>query len=619
MPESRCRKAAAVPAFIAVLMLELVLPMQAASGADAGSEEAGDASAPLSFKLEVISKDRDVARLLRRNLDIQRFASFNDLQPGELRRLLAEAESNARNLLAAQGYFSPRLELRADEVPSDPGEPRRIAMEVDPGQPTRITRHSVEFAEPMNSDADSAEQRKTILQGWPLRQGERFTQEAWDAAKTGGLRTLRRERYPTARIADSQASIAADDATAEVSVTYDPGAAYRFGELELPELRRYDARGIRNIARIPTGEVYSEAKLLDAQQRLVASGYLDSAFLMLDPDEEDPGHARVQAQVTEAKYQKMVLGVGFSNDQGFGVSVDHSHNKMWPLGWRAVNRVAIATESQQVASRWTDMPNDSGWAWHLGGELERSDYGDYKADTISLNTGRSKSFDRTDRSYYLQYDASLAEGAGGPPNSSSILANFALTRRDFDDRLNPTSGYGFAGEGGVGHTLTPDADPFLRLNVRGILFWPFGEAFAGLRRSRIVLRSELGAIYAADDVDIPVTLLFLTGGGMTVRGYRYQSIGARLPDGTVYGARYLGTGSVEWQQPIRLFGNSESWEYALFADGGTAFDKASDAKLYSAVGTGVRWNSPVGAMQADVAYGIESEDVRLHLRFGFQF
>lgn len=590
-----------------------------ALGADAGEGEAAESSEGLSFRLEVISKDRDVARLLRRNLDIQRFANFQDLQPGELRRLLAEAEANARDLLAAQGYFNPGLELRTDDVLPNPGEPRRIEIEVDPGEPTRVARHSVEFSEPMNSAAEGEEQRKTIRLGWPLRQGERFTQEAWDAAKTGGLRTLRRERYPTARVADSQATINADDATAEVSVTYDPGPAYRFGELQLPDLQRYDARGIRNIARIPTGQVYSEVKLLDAQQRLVASGYLDSAFLMLDPDEDDPEHATVQAQITEAKYQKMVFGVGFSNDEGFGFSVDHTHNKMWPLGWRAVNRIALATKTQLLASRWTAMPGDSGWAWHLGGELERSDYGDYKADSISLNAGRSKSFDRTDRSYYLQYDASLAEGSGGPPNSSSILANFALTRRYFDDRLNPTSGYGFGGEAGVGHTLTPDADPFLRLNVRGILFWPFGEPFAGRRRSRIVLRSELGAIYAGSDVDIPVTLLFLTGGGLSVRGYGFQSIGAQLPDGSVYGARYLGTGSVEWQQPITLLGNSESWEYALFADGGTAFDKASDATLYTGVGTGLRWNSPVGAMQADVAYGIESKDVRLHLRFGFQF
>jgi len=37
------------------------------------------------------------------------------------------------------------------------------------------------------------------------------------------------------------------------------------------------------------------------------------------------------------------------------------------------------------------------------------------------------------------------------------------------------------------------------------------------------------------------------------------------------------------------------------------------------VGTGLRWRSPVGPLQADVAYGIREKQWRLHLRIGFQF
>jgi translocation and assembly module TamA len=60
-------------------------------------------AAPVSFKVDVVSENRPIARHLERHLDIQRFAGFPDLQAGELRRLLGEAESNARDLLAAMG------------------------------------------------------------------------------------------------------------------------------------------------------------------------------------------------------------------------------------------------------------------------------------------------------------------------------------------------------------------------------------------------------------------------------------------------------------------------------------------------------------------------------------
>jgi len=33
----------------------------------------------------------------------------------------------------------------------------------------------------------------------------------------------------------------------------------------------------------------------------------------------------------------------------------------------------------------------------------------------------------------------------------------------------------------------------------------------------------------------------------------------------------------------------------------------------------VRWRSPVGPVQADLAYGLDTKSTRLHLRFGFTF
>lgn len=583
------------------------------------SAETADAPT-LSFQVQVVSDDRQVASHLRQHMDIQRFRSFPDLQPGELRRLLGEAEANARDLLAAIGYFQPTLALRMERPPRGADGVRRVVVEVDPGQAARVSAHDIGFAEPMASDPQAEGLRRTVRDGWLLRADRPFTQEAWDGAKAAGLRRLQRDRYPAARIAHSEARVDAEAGLADLHVTYDAGAPYRFGALDLRGVERYDADGIRNIARIPTGRDYSESALLDAQQRLVGSGYFDSAFLMLDPDEADPDHATVIAQLREARYQKVVFGLGFSTDTGPRVSVDHTHNQMWPFGWRALNQLAVGTSTQRLATQWTAMPRASGWAWYTGAALERSDdYGDFRTRSASLLGGRMKSAEHIDRRYYLQYDTSSTDGVGAPTGSSSLLGNYAWTGRYFDDRTNPTAGYGLAAEAGVGFTLSPRQDPFLRLAARALRFWPFGAANEAGKRSRLALRADLGAIQAASGVNIPVRLLFLTGGDATVRGYGYQTIGTRLADGSIYGARYMGAGSVEWQRPVKLFGDAASFEHTLFVDSGTATDSLRRYSFHTGVGTGMRWSSPVGPLQLDVAYGLEDRQVRLHLRMGFQF
>ena len=129
----------------------------------------------------------------------------------------------------------------------------------------------------------------------------------------------------------------------------------------------------------------------------------------------------------------------------------------------------------------------------------------------------------------------------------------------------------------------------------------------------------MGAVLARDSAEIPVTQLFLTGGDTTVRGYSYRSIGARTQNNQLYGGRYMGVASVEWQRPITYRGNMTDWENTLFVDAGAVADRAGDLDPRVGVGTGVRWRSPVGPLQADLAWGVQSKQLRLHLRLGFTF
>src|SRR5690606_38451996 len=171
--------------------------------------------------------------------------------------------------------------------------------------------------------------------------------------------------------------------------------------------------------------------------------------------------------------------------------------------------------------------------------------------------------------------------------------------------------------------------PFGRVHARWLGLLPLGDAPSssspgvhgpGPRLGRLALRLEGGAVIAADDAPVPDTQQFLTGGDNSVRGYGLRDIGVRQSDGSVLAGRYKTVVSLEWQRPVWGDGLTRSpFEHVLFIDGGAVANKASELKMQWGVGTGFRYNSPVGPMQIDLAYGLEPRKLRLHLSVGFAF
>lgn len=621
--------------------------------ADAPAPAIAESGSP-SFAVQV-NAPASVRETLERHLELQRFRYLPDLHANELQRLLGAADANARELLGTLGYFAPTITVELTETPDSKTAPRTVVVTVQPGPQTHIASANIQFTGDAgtggdtgsNSDTGSTDgtgtpdtntntntnvnastrQQQRVQRNWSLPPGQPFTQSAWDAAKNDGLRQLQARRHPTARIANSRAEIDADKHEAKLSVSYDPGPAYRFGPLRVEGSQRYDPDGARRLARLPTGAVYDESELLDAQMRLASSGYYDAVFLTLDTEGTDPQAAPVVAQVREAPVQKLVFGPGFSTDSGARLSLEHIHNQMPGLGWRAVSKLALDRETQQASSEWTDLPDNKGWRWFAGGELQREATGDYDVNSSRLRMGRSKSTRNIDRNYFLQYDYANSQGLAAnaqslSDTSTALSLNYGWTGRYFNSLTAPTRGHGVAVELGLGTTLRPERDPFVRSRVRWQSFVPAGrvaDAAGTGRNARIALRAEAGAVLARESAQIPVTQLFITGGDTTVRGYGYRSIGARTDNGQLYGGRYLAVGSVEWQRPIVYNGAMTDWESTLFVDAGAVADKVGDLSPRVGVGAGVRWRSPAGPLQADLAYGVKTQEVRLHLRLGFSF
>ena len=569
-----------------------------------------------AFDITIQAPER-VRELLEKHLELQRYQAVTDLDDAELQRLIVLAERNVRNLVGTLGYFSPDIRItREGGVNQRPV----IVVDVEPGQVSRIGAVALSFAGDIGSsaDADAMAQRAEIERDWRLPAGRPFTQDAWSSAKTQALRQLVARRYPAGRLAGSLADVDAPSRTASLRVDLDSGPLYRLGPMQVSGVERYDPVLVPRLARLRQGDVYDLSKLLEAQQRLASSGYFDSAYVFINP-ENDPLGVPVQVQVREARLQKMVLGVGLTTDSGPRASVEHTHLRVPGIGWRAVTKLQLEKKSPFAQSEWTSIPDDANWRWGVLGRVERLNDNERVTQAQRLRFGRSQAGDRIDRNIYLEYDRASVQGAGLLGNSaldagdgSALTANYVWTGRYFDSLPFPSRGYALGVELGAGTTLGQDRQPFSRTVGRWLGIKP-------LARGRIALRAEAGAVLSKDTARIPATQLFRTGGDTTVRGYGYRDIGIPLANGGVGPGRYLAVGSIEWQRPLTLKGQPSEFEHTVFVDAGAVADKPQDLRPSVGIGTGVRWRSPIGPLQIDLAYGLKVKQARLHISVGFVF
>ena len=428
-----------------------------------------DSSAEVTAFDIVVRAPAEVKALIERHIELQRYRAVTDLDDSELARLIELAERNVRNLIGTLGYFSPRIDISRGEAA---GQRPVIVVAIDPGPRTQVRQIEVEFAGDIgaSTDADVIAQRQFIQRNWQLPPGQRFTQSGWEGAKTQALRDLVERRYPTGRVADSLADIDPVTNSAYLGFKLDSGPSYRLGRLEVSGIERYNPALVPRLARLREGAVYDQRELLQAQQRLAASGYFDSANVFINPDETtDPQATPVQVQVREAKLQKVILGVGLTTDSGPRASLEHTHQRALGTDWRAVTKFQLERIAPSMQTEWTSLPDEANWRWSGLARAERVDDNGLITNSQRLRFGRSQIGDRIDRNVYVQYDRARVKGqalnallAADAGDGSAISGNYIWTGRYFDSVPFPARGYGLGFELGGGVTLSGERTPYLR-------------------------------------------------------------------------------------------------------------------------------------------------------------
>ena len=566
---------------------------------------------PEAFDLEVSSNNEDIRDFLLQHLDLQRYRSLSDLDETELARLLRDADVQARELLGTLGFFKPTLRWSQDKSVNK-SFLGRVLLDVDTGPVASISEVQWQWLGDVASDAAAQAQLKAIEKQWALPEGKPFSQNAWNQAKNQALRQLLAERYPWGRILHSLALV--DEPTNQVRLwlTLESGPAVRLGALQISGADKYGSTQVERLARLPVGQVYRQNDLLEAQQRLVTSGFYDSVFVSLDA-EGQAAQAPVKIELKESLRQKWVVGLGVRSDSGARVSAEHTHHSLPGLHWRSLSKLSLDQDLQSASLDLLAPPDASLWRWNTSAKFDRENVFDVPLQSQRWRAGRTQLGERIDRSYFAQYDSSRLQG-DALLQRESISANYGWTWRNFDTLPFPNRGLGVGIELGSGVPLGDPREPYVRWHVKGLGFLPLGTSMG-----RLAVRAEMGSVVSRDTSNLPATQLFWTGGDNSVRGYAPNSIGVTDASGAMVPGRYMAAGSIEWQRPVRHKGQTTDWEGAVFIDAGSVSNDTAELKPQIGYGIGARWRSPVGPVRMDLAYAQALRKLRLHLSVGFTF
>lgn len=520
---------------------------------------------------------------------------------GDAARLERQLRQELPEILATEGYFKPEFVFTARE--------NSLALKVETGPRTLIRNVAINIEGEMD-----AARRQALIDAWPLKAGMPFRQADWSRAKQSMLSLLLASDYRAAGLKESRAAIDPDAQTADLSLSYVTGPAYRFGDLSVEGLERYDMDLIARYNRsIKPGAPYSEPAIANLQAALQGSGHFASVRIETLPDEaktDENGqlYLPVHIYLRERQPNRMSFGVGASSNTGARVEATYSTQDLFSRAWKMNTGIRLEELKQTFYSDLYLPPAYGNYQPSIGFAFEKTDISNLKTERRAFSIQRAQQRGSVTAKYSLNWQSEdkLPEGSV-ETQSKALTPDAQWIWHQLDSVLNPRRGMVVQAKLGASSKAVLSDQNFIRSYASYMQYFPVGES------DTLTFRVEVGYTFADSRVGIPEQYLFRAGGTGSVRGYDYNSLGVQ--DGqAIVGGRYLGTGSIEYTHWL----NNE-WGAAFFVDAGNAGDNLNDLKPKYGVGGGARWRSPAGPIAVDLAWGEDKKNPVLHFFVAIPF
>ncbi len=499
--------------------------------------------------------------------------------------------------LYAAGHFGPEISVTIDgreaaDIPpfEEPSTISVVTVRVSPGPRFRFAEADV------GPVAPGTELPEGFRRGQIARTGTLIDTAG---AAVDGWRAL---GHAKADVVGQNLAVRHGDAEMDASIFVDPGPRLRFGGVDITGNRAVRTGAVRRIIGWPSDELVTP----DAQDRVATRLRRSGAFRSVVLEEADTPNADGTLNHTltlvEEKPRRFGLGGEISTEEGLSLEAFWLNRNITGDADRLRFDGEIAGIGGQtggidytIGARY-DRPATFFVDTDLFVELEyeRLDEPDFRSDSFRLETGLRRTVsDRLTLEGGVGYTATSSTDATGTGTFRLLTLPGRLTWSGRDDPLDPKEGQfidaevmpflGY-GDAGSGVRATIDARTYHRL----------GSA----DRYVVALRGQLGSVIGPALAEVPADLRFFSGGGGTVRGQPYQSLGVDV-GGDLTGGLSFAAVSAELRATL-----SDQVGLVGFFDVGFVGETAlpgEDGSVHAGAGLGVRYNTGLGPIRLDIA------------------
>lgn len=458
----------------------------------------------------------------------------------------------------------------------------------------------------------------------PLRMGRPRDRESVATAREMALNELRDHGYPYARVTIEEDG-GPTGKEAAIAFTAIPGPIANFGEIEIAGNLTVGDHVIERELIYEPGDLYRRSVVQNAQRRLYGLELFQFVNIeSLEPERQGPD-VKTRVTVAEGKHQRVNFGVGYGSEEKGRVDAQYHHLNflggarsagvngrwssldrglradftqpyfVWPhfsLGSEAQRwyTVTPAYDSRVIGAKVTLMHREdvrTSWALSMTAERARSAISESTfADPSLRNDLIALGLDPTT----LRQEGTLA------------ALGFDFQRSTADNALSATSGYQIAVHGEHAGAWLPGTFNYDAVSVDVRQYAPFGGALVLASRLQIA-STRAGKGVAAN---VPFTKKHFLGGATSLRGWGRYEVSPLGESGFPIGGNSLLALSEELRADL-----GGSFGAVLFFDAGNVWVRSGDSDLADLrydVGTGIRYQTPVGPIRFDVGYQINPLD-----------
>jgi translocation and assembly module TamA len=510
------------------------------------------------------------------------------------------------DVLSSQGFYDASVHGSVELPKQGSGGPISVTLDAAPGP--RYVLGAIHFDAPPVTPSD------LIEKAFVPRSGEPIVADRILAAEANIGVVLPENAYPFVKVGDRDIELDAQTGKGDYTLPVTPGPRSRFGDILVKGRKRvFQPKHIATIARFKKGELYDSRKVDDLRKALVATGLYSVVTVTPKqtgtPAPDDTEYANLQVQEQAGPPRSLSAQAGYATGEGLKATGSWTHSNLFPPEGALIASATAGTNEQGLAG--TFRRSNAGQrdrSVELGISADHSNLNAYEAYTGKLYGRISYASTpiwqkRWTYSYGFEvlgtneqdYDTELG---GYRRRTFYILALPGQVTYDRSNSLlDPTKGYRLSVSVSPETSLGAGGQVYVRSSFQATGYYPIAKGFV------LAGRAMVASIDGAARESIAPSRRLYSGGGGSVRGFGYQELGPKDPNGEPIGGRSVVESSVEARY---RFGN---YGVVAFVDGGqvSTGSMPTVAGYRLGAGVGARLYTNFGPLRFDIATPIHRE------------